>query len=117
MRFLLALFSLTLFVSADFIKDMEKNSKVIVIHGENAPDAEKKVAKDIFSALKLDEVDDLYDHIVTDTYALKHQFFYAEFILIIVGTSKTNKLCNTNAEIQYATSEKNQSPIRILPTA
>ena len=102
-------------LSADILDDYTQNKKVVVVHGEKAPEAEVRAAKEIFKLLELGSTNDLYDHIVTDTYALKHQFFYSSFHLIIVGTAKTNLLCRTNAEIQLASPHKNNSPVKILP--
>jgi hypothetical protein len=115
MKIFIALMLLTFTSFADFINDLEKNPKVIVVYGENASEKEHNLAKEIYSTLQLDKTGDIYDHIITDTYALKHQFYYANFHLIVVGTNKSNKLCKLNAEIQYAVPEKNNSPTRILP--
>ncbi|MCM8543252.1 MAG: hypothetical protein NE328_23485 [Lentisphaeraceae bacterium] len=114
-KLLLILFTLSTFVHADIIDDYKQNKKVVVVFGENAPEAEKKAAQEIFKILELGSTGDLYDHIITDTYALKHQFFYSSFHLIIVGTPESNMLCRTNSEIQMASPAKNNSPIKILP--
>ncbi|MCM8527595.1 MAG: hypothetical protein NE327_13835, partial [Lentisphaeraceae bacterium] len=101
-KIIFILLTLISFAHADIIKDYKQNKKVVVVYGENAPEAEKKAAKEIYKILELDATGDLYDHIITDTYALKHQFFYSAFHLIIVGTAESNQLCRTNAEIQVA---------------
>lgn len=111
----LTLFSFISILSADIISDYKRNKKVVIVHGENAPESEIRAAKEIFKILELDVTEDLYDHIITDTYALKHQFFYSSFHLIIVGTAQSNVLCRTNSEIQLASPHKNNSPGKILP--
>lgn len=113
-KIIFILLTLISFAHADIIKDYKQNKKVVVVYGEKAPEAEKKAAQEIYKILELDATGDLYDHIITDTYALKHQFFYSAFHLIIVGTAESNQLCRTNAEIQVASPVKNKSPLKIL---
>ena len=113
--FIFTIFCLSSILSADLIEDYKKSKKVVVVYGENAPEAEKTAADQIYKILELDKADDLFDHIITDTYALKHQFFYAAFHLIIVGTPQTNLLCKGNGEIQVASPAVNSSPLKILP--
>jgi len=116
MRFLtLIIFALTFSVSADIIEDYKGNKKVVVVYGENAPEEEKKAAEEIYKILELDNTGDLFEHKIPDTYALKHQFFYSKFHLIIVGTPKTNILFNNNSEVQIASPAKNNSALKILP--
>ncbi len=116
MKTILALFFfIALSVQADIINDYKGNKKVVVVYGEKAPDEEKKAAQEIYKILELDDTGDLFDHIITDTYALKHQFFYSKFHLIIVGTSESNVLFRNNSEIQLASPAKNNSPIKVLP--
>ncbi len=116
MRYLPILFYFIIIsLSADIIDDYRGNKKVVVVYGEKAPESEKKAAQEIFKILELDDTGDLFDHIIVDSYALKHQFFYSKFHLIIVGTAKSNQLFNNNSEIQLATPAKNNSPIKILP--
>lgn len=114
-RIFLFVLLLAFSVNADLIRDLKRNKKVVVVYGENAPEAEKKAANEIFKILELDETDDLFDHIITDAYALKHQFFYSAFHLIIVGTPESNRLCSNNSEIQVAGPAKNSSQAKILP--
>lgn len=111
----LLLLALSHVLAADIIDDYKRNKKVVVVHGEKAPEAEVRAAKEILKILELDKTDDLYDHIITDRYALKHQFFYSSFHLIIVGTAQSNMLCRTNSEVQIATPMKNNSPLKVLP--
>lgn len=113
--FFILFFSLFISLSADLIDDYKGNKKVVVVYGENAPESEKKAAQEIYKILELENTGDLFDHIIVDSYALKHQFFYSKFHLIIVGTAKSNILFKNNSEIQLATPDKNSSPIKILP--
>ena len=116
MRYLIVfIFFLINSVPADIIDDYKGNKKVVVVYGENAPDSEKKAAQEIYKILELDNTGDLFDHIIVDSYALKHMFFYSKFHLIIVGTAKSNLLFKNNSEIQLATPSKNKSPIKVLP--
>ena len=118
MKFILTLLLIsTSSLFADFLDDIKKSGKAIVVYGERAPAKERRIAKDIYEALELDDVDDLYDHIITDKYCLRHQFFYSSFHLIIVGTAKSNQLCSINADLQYAGAAKNNSPINIFPAS
>jgi hypothetical protein len=115
MKGILVLILLSSNLFAGYISDLERNPKVIVVYGEKAPEAEIRIAKEIYSVLKLDKTGDVYDHIVTESYVIKHQFYYANFNLIIVGTPKSNRLCRFNGEVQYALPTNNLAPERILP--
>ena len=102
------------FIQADLIKDYTKNKKVIVVHGERAPEKEVKIAQTIHKLLELDQMDTNYDHIINDTYFMRNKFFYADFHLIIVGTPESNLLCKVNAEIQISSPWKNNSKMKLL---
>ena len=100
MKILLSLFILIVSAQSGFIEEFSRNPKVVVIYGDDATEKEKDVAKYIYKVLELDQTGDLYDHIIRDSYALKHKYFYAKFHLIIVGSPKTNKLFSPAADIQ-----------------
>lgn len=111
MKILLSLFIITTSLQAGIIEEFLRNPKVVVVYGDKATEAEKDVANYIYKVLELDQTGDLYDHIIKDSYALKHKYFYAKFHLIIIGTPQTNKLFSPAADIQtWDPSRKSKLP-------
>ena len=85
---------------ADYLKDLTKNNRVVIVYGAKAPQEEKDMAQEIYSILELDKCDDLFDHIITDDYLLRFTGFYIHYNLIIIGSKESNRVCNLNQEIQ-----------------
>jgi hypothetical protein len=110
--YIFILFSISL--HAGVIDEYSRNKKVVVVFGEEASKEEKDIAQKIYNALELDQTGDLYDHIINDTYALKHKYFYSKFHLIIVGNAQSNKLCNDLSDIQTSNIQLNQSKLPTL---